>query len=470
MAHATAVLVSCSGKRADTSDRPGLVAEVKQGELTITVKASGEIRASKSNKIIPKLKKSGTIGHIVREGQRVTAGEVVARFNTDDIERQIWELEARLMDQKAKLDNAETDLEIQRIDNATNLKLAAQAVRSAEMELRKFMEGDDPLKRRSAELEVQTSESEKARLERRYAEIKELLKEGFVTEDQVEEERIALESAKVALETAHVELQILNDYTLPLEKAKVESELAKARTELEKVRKRNDTLLASKIQAVAGSKLAVERTERELSERQTELKECVVKAPTDGIVTYADPNRPWRRTEVDVGANIHPGQVLMTIPDMSTMRAVINIPEADIDKIALDQAATISVEALADRTFSGKVVKIAEVANPQGWWGSDVKSFEVEVSVNNGKDLKPGFSCHAEIVADKIESALHVPVQAVFREEDSFFVYRAGGRPGGGKAKVTIGKSSETHVQILEGVELGQIVRLTVPEKEGTAQ
>lgn len=464
MVCAIALLSSCSGKRRQADKPDSLLAAVKKGTLLIVVKGSGEIRADKSNKIIPKIKRQATIEFLVPEGQRITNGQVIARFNTDEIENRIRDLNAKLMDARVKLENAETEREIQKMDNEANLKLAEQGVRSAQLELDKFTLGDEPLERRNAELKVWTTKSELARAEKRHAEIQGLLKEGFVTEDQVEEERIALEKAKVAFETAKVELDILNEYTLPLKKTKADNVMAKAKTELEKALKRNVTLLNNKIQAVESRKTALERTQRELVKQNKELDECVVKAPTDGVVTYGDPRQPWRRTQIFVGAKVSSGQVMMTIPDMTKMKAVINIPEADIHKVKTGQMVTMTVEALAGRTFSGRVTKSAEVANPQGWMRSDVKEFEVDVSIENGQDLKPSFSCNAEIITDTILSTLFVPVQAVFREGDDFFVYRVKGKQAD-RAEVKIGKSSDTHVQIISGINEGDKVFLTIPDE-----
>jgi len=380
-----ATVTSCSGTR-DAKDAAGpLMASVKRGPMKITAKATGEIRAAKSNKIIPKLKRSGNITYLVPEGERVAAGEVVARFNTDDIEKGIIDLEASLADQRSKLDNAQSNLDIQRMDNETNLKIAQQNLNSAGMELKKHLRGDAPLDRRNAELKVKTTESEQARREKRLAEIRELLKEGFVTEDQVEEERIALEEARVAYRTAQVELSILNEYTLPLKKTQAENNLAKAETELEKARKSSDTLLRQKVQAVEAAKHAVERTQSELAKRREELDNCTIKTPAPGVATYGDPDRRWRRAEIQVGANFHPGQVLLTIPNTSNMQAVVNVPEADIHRIALDQPVTLTVEALAGETFSGRVKKVAEVASSQNWWRSGIKEFEVEISIDGAE-------------------------------------------------------------------------------------
>lgn len=469
-ASAVAVLLAlfyACAKRGRTVDKQNvLTARVAEGPMTISVRGTGEIRAIKESKIIPQIRRSAEITFLVPEGTRVKKGQVIARFNTDEIDQQLLDLEGRLTDDQTKLDAAETYLQIQNLDNETNLKTALQEAQSAGMQLDKFLQGDEPMSRRQAELAVTTAESVLTISRRRYSEMPDLLKEGFITEDQVEEERMLLESAQVNLDTDKIELRLLNEYTIPIQRAQAEHSLAKADTELTKTQKRNETLLRNKTRDLEAAKRRLARTEYELARVREDLKGYQVVAPTDGVVTYGSPDRWWRRGDIQVGASVHRGQVLMTIPDMSAMQAVINIPEAHVQYVREGQSATIIVEAVANKTFNGTTTKVAEVANEKSRWGGslDVKEFRVDIQIQDADGLRPGFSCETEIITEVIPSALHVPVQAVFQEDDTFYVYPADGSDE--RIEVRIGKSSSAHVQILEGVNKDTLVFLTHPAQE----
>ncbi len=430
--------------------------------LEIPVKASGEIRALKSATIIPELKTAATLEYIVDEGSRVTNGQVVARLNTEEIVTTIRTLEDKIAEQNTKLSGLETDVIIQRLANDKDLKTAQQTVASSKLELEKLLEGDVPLERRTAELLVQTTERERDLLTRRVSDIKRLLSDGFVTADQVEEEEIAHEKAIVAAETAKEELVILNEYSIPLREEKARNALSAAQTELEKTLKSNAARLAQKEQAVASARRALEKMEEELGDRREQLTACTVIATADGIVIYAGQGRRYRRSEIQVGGRLSPGQTLMTIPDVSKMQAVINVSEADIRKLALEQAATVTVEATGGSTFMGTIKKIAEVANTGGFWGSDVKEFSVEIELDDGAVLKPGYSCEADIMTRRIENVLCVPIQAVFQEEDRLFVYALRDKTPE-RVTVSLGPSSLTQVQVLEGLADGDRILLSEP-------
>ena len=457
------LLVSrCGRGKGGAGEVRALAAAVTKGPMIISVRGAGEIRAKDANKIIPQIKRMASVSYLVTEGQSVTQSEVVARFNTDELDRRILDYENNRSSAEKNLLTAQTELEIQNMESVTSLKLAEQALSAARQELEKYQKGDGPLEQRNAELKVTTTTSKAERSRKKYAEIQGLLADGFVTEDQVEEERIAAETAQVEMETAKVELELVNTYTRPLNRATAENTVAKAETELEKTRKQNEVKLRNAEQTLQVSERNLQRAVLDLKQAQEELTALEVKAPADGVVTYGDPENPWRRGEIIVGANISPGQVLMTIPGLANMQAVINVPEADVHRVRREQTVTVSVEAVPGRTFPGTVAKVAEVANAGGWMGSAVKEFRVDIALAEAGDLKPGFSCDAEIVTDVIAEGLSVPVQAVFREGEEFFVYREG-LARSVRVPVKIGRSSTTQVEILEGLAAGDRVLLSAP-------
>ncbi|HMO49710.1 MAG TPA: efflux RND transporter periplasmic adaptor subunit [Kiritimatiellia bacterium] len=452
------LLRSCGGSSASATSQ-ALYATVEQGELSVTVRASGEILSRDANRIIPRIKRGVVVSFLAPEGSRVKKDEIIARFSPDELDQRITEAEATLADRELQVVSAQADLEIQTLDNANTLKLAEQAVSDAEMELLKFIEGDEPRDLRAAELRIATTISNRERSIRKHREATELLQEGFITEDQVEEERIAMETAEVDAETAEQELRILQEYDVPLRRNRAESNLERARTELEKTLKKNDVQAQNKRQALENAVRARDRAEIELENLRREREDFDVRAPIDGVVNYGDPANPWRRTDIQAGMNLNPGEVLITIPNMTDMQAVVNVPEADVDKVTSGLAATIYVEAMGRRTFSGEVVRVAEVANPGGWLSSDVKEFRVEIAIPDGNGLRPGFTCDAVITVEQIPDALLLPIQAVFREGDRWVVHK--GSPGRSKATpVEIGRSSVTQVHVLDGLRKGDRVLL----------
>lgn len=463
-------LCSCrrSADRNMTDESKPPTAQATRSTLTITVSGYGQIESKHSLKIIPEIQSRAVVSYLVEDGKRVTNGEVVARLTSEELNKRIETLESQIDDKTGTLDAKRTELDVERIDNATKLKKAALDRRKAEQELEQFLEGDRPLRRRNASLRVKEAEGNLTRGRKRYEDLKSLLKEGFITEDEVEEQRLNIEVHEINLETAKIELRILELYNLPLDLAFAESGAEIARTELDKTRKVNDMNLRARERAVNTASQVLARVEFDLQRARRERVAFVIRAPAEGVVQYGDAVRPWRRTEIQVGMTINRGQVLMNIPLVTDLKATINIPEVDIRLVSTGQIARITVDAMRGRTFEGRVINVAEVANAGHWISTDVKEFKVNLEIESDPGQKPGFSCRAEIVTAVIPAAVLVPVQAVFRDDGGGHVFQVKGRSYA-RQPVRLGGASETHVQILEGLEEGDTVYLGMPQEESSA-
>jgi HlyD family secretion protein len=452
-------------KRGPGGGDASLTARVVRGNLTVTVQGSGEIKASKSNKVTPQIKSNANIMFLVPQGTAVTQNTVVARFNTEEMERKVRDIESVMMQNTQKVSEARTALDIQVMDNTVLLSKATQDVAAAEMELEKFIQGDGPIEIRKAESDARNNEGEYARKKKRYEDQQAMLKEGFVTEDQVQEASNAMEVAKVTLLNSKEGLVLLNKYTQPQKKVTLDATLVKAKADLEKAEKNSQVLLASKVEAVRLAELTMARSKEDLEKARKELESYEVKSPCEGVVSYGDPDRWWSGDRIEVGAQLYPGQVLMTIPSTGTMLARTKIHESDILLVKPGQKATIVVDALAGRSFAGTVSNVAEVAIT-GWMSPDVKEFNVDVAILDGSELKQGFSCDVEIITDVVTNTLYLPLQAVFREGERYVVYPVD-KPNGASVEVKIGKTSRQSVQVIEGIKEGEKVYMTKPAAGG---
>ncbi|MDD5677490.1 MAG: efflux RND transporter periplasmic adaptor subunit [Kiritimatiellae bacterium] len=444
-----------------SSQQRTLTAEVKKGPLVITVKGSGTIQAVNPNKIRLKIKRQAAITFLKPEGTRVAKDEVVARLNTDDIDRDITAKEAAALDATNKLYAARAALEIQQMDNVANLAEAQQKSKAAELELEQFQQGDGPVEMLDSELNLQTAQSELDRAEVTYKDGQGLFKEGFATRNELEEWRMLLEKSRGTVETSNMKMHALEQFGQPVKLSAKRGALESAKANLEKVRKQSETQLQSKMKDVDVAKMNLDRAEKDLNMAREDRNNYEIKAPVDGLVNYGDPDEWWSRRNIQVGGNANNGQTLLNIPDMSAMKAVVPILEADIAKVKVGQKANITVEAIHGAILHGEVITVPEVASRENWISGN--QFKIEIAIADGKDLKTGLSCEAEIVTDTISSAVFLPIPAVFSEGDRYLVYPVKGSGKDG-IEVRLGKASVQDVEILSGVEPGRRVFLTRPD------
>lgn len=143
-------------------------------------------------------------------------------------------------------------------------------------------------------------------------------------------------------------------------------------------------------------------------------------APLDGVIT----NLPVR-----VGETVVPGiqnsaaSTIMTIADMSIITAEVHVDETDIVSVKIDQPADVTIDAIPNRTFKGKVIEIGDtalvrstgVAASQSQTSSqEAKDFKVVIALEIPEELvRPGLSCTAKITTAVRGHVLSIPLQAL---------------------------------------------------------
>lgn len=122
---------------------------------------------------------------------------------------------------------------------------------------------------------------------------------------------------------------------------------------------------------------------------------------------------------VDRGMSIAPSTPLAQVVNMSSVEAVVQIMEEDINRVRTGMTARIGVEAFPNRTFAGRVYKKSAVLNAAS------RTQEVHILINNpGTKLKHGMFADVQIILGRRKNVLAVPVDAVMKDEkEGAFVY-----------------------------------------------
>jgi HlyD family secretion protein len=143
-----------------------------------------------------------------------------------------------------------------------------------------------------------------------------------------------------------------------------------------------------------------------------------VTSPMDGVVI---------RRNVELGdtvtsgvSSFNSGTVLMTVADIGTMIVKAGINEVDIGKVRLEQPVKISLDAYPKVKFAGAIKRIGPAARAE----EKVKVFDVEIAIDRqGAELRTGMTANIDVVGEKKEKVLTVPVEALFRKDDAELVY-----------------------------------------------
>ena len=182
---------------------------------------------------------------------------------------------------------------------------------------------------------------------------------------------------------------------------------------------------AAVVARAAQTRDAAERRVTQGRAEQTRARDLLDKteitAPIDGVVSRL---RVREGEMVVIGVQNQPGTILMTVSDLSAVNAEVKVAEADVLRLALDNSATVSLEAAGGRKFPGKVVEVGASALPQV--GTQAAAREFKVKVRLGGDistLRPGLTCDAEILVAERANVLAVPLQAVVQRGNDTGVF-----------------------------------------------
>ena len=296
---------------------------------------------------------------------------------------------------------------------------------------------------------------------------KRLRAKEFITKTTLENELVNLEKAKLKVQTTATELDLFRDYEYPKEAEKMLSTYEELLTEL--IREKREAM-AKMAQVEARFRTARRRYELEVKKRfnlQEQLENCVIKATKPGLVAYgpAKKSRYSNDTTVQVGADLRRGQAIITIPDMSKLAVDVDIHESHIKKIKLGQMARITVDAVADRTLTGKVTKVAVLPDSNASrYNPSLKVYPTRIEIDGAHDwLMPGMTAKVEVVVNELKSVVYVPVQSVFFEEDAHYTFVMDGDQYERRA-VDIGAHNDDFIEVKKGLDEGDTVLLKRPE------
>jgi HlyD family secretion protein len=158
----------------------------------------------------------------------------------------------------------------------------------------------------------------------------------------------------------------------------------------------------------------IKQAEADLESAQYDLNKVTVMSPIDGIVTRR--NIEEGETAV-VGTMNNAGTVLLTIADLSVIETEIEVDETDIPFVQIGQPAKVTIDAIPDREFVGRVTEVGN-SPIQAAAGQRATNFKVVVTIEGTvPGVRPDFTCTAVITTATRSQAVGVPIQAMTLRE-----------------------------------------------------
>lgn len=207
----------------------------------------------------------------------------------------------------------------------------------------------------------------------------------------------------------------------------------------------------------------VDRINERILKFQEATKAARITAPEDGIVIFG---KSWQGKKYSKDDNISTHMYsppIATLPDMSKVISEIFVKEIDIAKIDVGDSVRVSFDALEGTVIKGSIKNIARVGEDHKDF--DMKVFKVVIHLDHSDEgLKPAMSSNNEIVLAKSDTALFVPLNAVFKENGTKYIFLKTS-DGPKKQIITTGLENEEFVFVENGVTEGDLVLLEHPDE-----
>jgi HlyD family secretion protein len=344
------------------------------------------------SKVEIKSKASGLIKYLyVNTGDRVREGQLLVELDKELLESQLKEAKAVLKSAQSSFQEMESQ------GNTLRANL------------------------RKAQIEAQSKDFEFWTAE--YKRQRELFEQGLISKSDFDSVEQKMRAAEVANQSLGAEVRV--------KEAEVEQNdrtIEKARSEV--------------IQAQAQCETAEEN-----------LRYASIRSPINGVVLDREVEVGDAVSSIlQLGSN---ATLIMTLGVVQELYVKGKVDETDIGLVKLDQPVRITVDAYKNRTFQGKVFRIA----PMGVEKDNVTRFEVRVSILNDLDLlKVNMSANAEIILEEHHNVLLVPESAlIYNEKKQTFVEvpDESTKTGRRQVAVKVGLGNGSRTEILSGLKLG---------------
>lgn len=460
-------VVRFSGGGESTEGMPTF--EVRRGPLTISVDASGVIKALDQVVITCKVKgeRGATVLSIVPEGTRVKKGDLLITLDSSDFEDVLVAEQISLQNAKTTLISATESLAVGENQAESDLEQAELTLDFAKVDLKKYVEGDYVNQITDATAQIAVKQEAVQQAIKKYEGSLRLFADKYISETELKRDELAKSRAELEVTLAENQLKLLKEFTNERQMKQLNSDIWQAEMALKRAKRKAMADVVLLEAALLEAKSTLKRQEGKVEKIQKNIAYTTITAPADGMVVYATSQRMrygGSSEPLDVGQQVRERQELIHLPTSDKVKAEIKVHESSMQKIKIGLPVVVSVDALPEKSFTGRVAKIAMLPDAQMvWLNPDLKVYATEIHLDvGGNGVRTGMSCRASIVVEEYDDVVFIPVQAVVRigNQPTVYVVKDGETE---RRDVEIGLDNNRMVHVKSGLEVGEKVMLAPP-------
>lgn len=432
--------------------------EVTRGNLVSTVSATGAIEPEGQLALV--FRGAGRVGEVlVKKGDPVTAGQVLARLETEDLDLALAQAETALIISQAQLARLKTPPE------EVDLAAAQAAVASAEASADSAQAALASAEAAYSALQSGATEDQKQAAAANLERARVMRDQAQAAYDQIAgqpnvgmmPQALQLQQATIDYETAAANYRISTAPATAAQLASSRAQIAQAKAAVAQAQASLAQAEASLAKLRAGpgaSDLAIAEaqvTQGQLSVQQAQLtrSNSELVSPSDGIVTELN---------VAVGELPSAARPAAVLTDLSRFHINIAVDEIDIGKLSEGQMVRVTLDAAPDAQLTGHISSIAATPTSSG----GTVSYDVTVVIDEtDAALRSGLSATASIITQELNDVLLIPNRSIQIDRSTGRAYvekLVGGVPT--RTEVQLGARNEQTSEVLGGLSQGDVLAI----------
>lgn len=272
--------------------------------------------------------------------------------------------------------------------------------------------------------------------------------------DQIANQKHTVEEAEITLRNSKFEP--------PTTQREAEIRVEQAKRNLEQLYRSYELRLAQTKRNVQNRVMWINRMKRRITDYQEVLDAFTITAPADGMVIYYKTRMGTKRK---AGMTVNAvDRIIATLPDLTSMLSKVYISEVEISKVKEGLTANITVDAFPERSYTGKVISIANIGETLP--NSDSKVFEVMIKIDGSDmNLRPSMTTNNKIIINTFDDVIFIPTECVHTGADSIpVVYTKSGL----RQPVTLGQANDKFIIVKDGLQPGTPIYVEIPEGHHT--
>ena len=391
-----------------------------KGPLTVTVTEDGNVESANNVTIKCRVEGGASILEIVEDGAIVQAGDQLVKLDDSSITDNINSQKIAMGKAESAKISAEAKVKVAQINVEEYLKLFEKDLKDQESNI---VIAEENLRSSKNSLEYSAR----------------MFQRGYISQLELESSQFAVRRSDLELTSAKTAKEVMEMYTKQKTLTDLESQVAIAATGLK-------------------SELAAYELEMsKLKRLEDQLENCVIMAPSAGMVVYANKQGRFgsQGTQIEEGTTVRQLQDILWLPDLENMQVKVKVHETKVEDLRSGMRASILIQG---RQLQGQVGRISNQPESTSWFQGNIKEYATIVKIDGApENLKPGMTAEVEIRVQSLSDVIKVPLSSVVEEKGKYHCFIKTADGGNDKRSVEVGMSDETFVAV-EGVKEGETV------------